>query len=58
MIKISGKMDKSNTYKCSVVVIFNSFLFQTTKQHQGFYQISPYLLDVIQHEKNIKIKNG
>ena len=29
MIKISGKMDKSNTYKSLVVVIFNSFIPRT-----------------------------
>ena len=26
MIKISGKMDKSNTYKAFIVVIFHSFI--------------------------------
>ena len=29
MIKISGKMDKSNTYKDLVVVIFHSFILRT-----------------------------
>ena len=30
MMKISGKMDKSNTYKCLVVVIFHSFIPRTS----------------------------
>ena len=28
------------------------------KQLHGFYQISPYLADVILHENNIRIENG
>ena len=27
-------------------------------QRPGFYQISPYLANIILHENNIKIKNG
>ena len=36
MIKIDGKMDKSNTYKCLVVVIFHSFIPRTSSDETFF----------------------
>ena len=39
MIKISGKIHKSNTYKSLVVKIFHSFLFQKLPQTKQFLDI-------------------
>ena len=50
MIKISGMMDKANTYKSLVVVIFRSFLFQELPQTKQFLKFFSVRIDKIREK--------